>query len=164
MRRGCVVTVIGVMFTLGAVVPAMADRSSDSSLNRFITGPASAIVTVQPPTADCAVPIISHLVYGAGQPPSKSGTADGPSCVDISTSPNTVSGPSQFRASNGAVLVGTLSGDVTFNTFDDIVTVTGGTKQFSHATGTVELIGTRIGFTNTFNVTLVPHLTRNVQG
>ena len=80
-------------------------------------------------------------------------------CIDVSTDPFIVTGTFVSTYGNGATLTGTILGVATPSDFSGTETVTGGTGQFSHVTGTIDYSGT--AGPGTLQVTSVAHLTYN---
>ena len=115
---------------------------------------------------DCSGQHVNHeWVYGARELPPFSGTVAIDSCVDTSgLQPWAISATFVFTARNGARLSGTLEGLVRSIpngfAFDDVFTVTGGTRQFTRVTGTIDVSATAAGGPLlTVAGTFTPHLT-----
>jgi len=134
--------------------------------NSFVSGAFSGTALLNS-APDCSGQHVNHeWVYGAGKPPPFSGTVAIDSCVDTSgPQPWAISARFVFTARNGARLSGTLRGLVrsipTGFAFDDVFTVTGGTRQFAPVTGTIDVSATATAGPPVLAVagTFTPHLT-----
>jgi hypothetical protein len=133
--------------------------------NRFVTGAFSGTALLNS-APDCSGQHVNHeWVYGARQLPPFSGTVAIDSCVDTSgLQPWAIAATFVFTARNGARLSGTLEGLVRSIpngfAFDDVFTVTGGTRQFTRVTGTIDVSATAAaGPLLAVAGTFTPHLT-----
>ena len=131
----------------------------------YVSGAFSGIAVLNT-APDCSGQHVNHeWVYGARKPPPFSGMVAIDSCVDTSgQQPWPISASFVFTARNGATLSGTLEGLVrsTANgfAFNDVFTVTGGTRQFTRVRGTIDVVaiataGPVLAIAGTFT----PHLT-----
>jgi hypothetical protein len=115
--------------------------------NSYVSGAFSGTALLNS-APDCSGQHVNHeWVYGARKPPPFSGTVAIDSCVDTSgPQPWAISATFVFTARNGARLSGTLEGVVRSIpngfAFDDVFTVTGGTRQFTRVTGTIDVSAT----------------------
>jgi hypothetical protein len=164
MRR---IHLASVALVLIAVVCMSAAPATALSLppNSYVSGPFSgtAVLNFVP---GCSGQHVNHeWIYGARKLPPFSGTVAIDSCVDTSAlQPWPISATFVFTARNGATLSGTLEGFVRSIpngfAFHDVFTVTGGTRQFTRVTGTIDVIATATaGPVLTIAGTFTPHLT-----
>jgi hypothetical protein len=133
--------------------------------NSFVSGAFSGTALLNS-APDCSGQHVNHeWVYGARKLPPFSATVAIDSCVDTSgLQPWAISATFVFTARNGARLSGTLEGLVRSIpngfAFDDVFTVTGGTRQFTRVTGTIDVSATAAaGPLLTVAGTFTPHLT-----
>jgi hypothetical protein len=140
-------------------------RAMSRPPNSFVSGAFSGTAVLNS-APDCSGQHVNHeWVYGASERPPFSGTVAIDSCVDTSgLQPWTISATFVFTARNGARLSGTLEGLVRSipngYAFDDVFTVTGGTRQFTRVTGTIDVGATAAGGPLlTVAGTFTPHLT-----
>ena len=131
----------------------------------YVSGAFSGVAVLNT-APDCSGQHVNHeWVYGARKPPPFSGMVAIDSCVDTSgQQPWPISARFVLTARNGATLSGTLEGLVTSTAngfaFNDVFTVTGGTRQFTRVTGTIDVIATATaGPVLTIAGTFTPHLT-----
>jgi hypothetical protein len=133
--------------------------------NSYVSGAFSGTAQLNS-APDCSGQHVNHeWVYGARKLPPFSGTVAIDSCVDTSgLQPWAISATFVFTARNGARLSGTLEGLVRSIpngfAFDDVFTVTGGTRQFTRVTGTIDVSATAAtGPLLAVAGTFTPHLT-----
>ena len=133
--------------------------------NSYVSGAFSGTALLNS-APDCSGQHVNHeWVYGARELPPFSGTVAIDSCVDTrGLQPWAISATFVFTARNGARLSGTLEGLVRSIpngfAFDDVFTVTGGTRQFTRVTGTIDVSATAAGGPLlTVAGTFTPHLT-----
>jgi hypothetical protein len=149
-----------------AVVCMSATPATAISLppNSYVSGPFSGTAVLNS-ALGCSGQHVNHeWVYGARKLPPFAGTVAIDSCVNTSgPQPWPISAAFVFTAGNGATLSGTLVGLVrsipTGFEFHDVFTVTGGTRQFTRVTGTIDVIATAAaGPVLTIAGTFTPHL------
>jgi hypothetical protein len=134
--------------------------------NRYVSGPFSGTAVLNS-APGCAGQHVNHQwAYGAWKLPPFSGTVAIDSCVDTSgLQPWPIRARFIFTARNGATLSGTLEGLVSTTptgfVFDDVFTVTGGTRQFTRVRGTIDVSATATGGGPVLAIagTFTPHLT-----
>jgi len=133
--------------------------------NSYVSGAFSGTAQLNS-APDCSGQHVNHeWVYGVRKLPPFSGTVAIDSCVDTSgLQPWAISATFVFTARNGARLSGTLEGLVRSIpngfAFDDVFTVTGGTRQFTRVTGTIDVSATAAtGPLLAVAGTFTPHLT-----
>ncbi len=157
LRRVAVVGSTAVFVLAGVTVSSAEARNAGAAPNHFISGAFvdNAVAGSSEPCAD-GFPSTHVVTYGEGNAPPASGT----SVVSICSHGGfygVVTGTFVTTANNGATLVGTVSGTADPSGFSGSLTVTGGTKQFSNVTGTIDYVGVPAG-PATFTGTLTPHL------
>jgi hypothetical protein len=135
--------------------------------NSYVSGAFSGTAVLDAAPGCFGQHVNHQWVYGARRLPPFSGTVAFDSCVDTSGSqPWPVSATFVLTARNGATLSGTLQGLVSSISqdsflFDDVVTITSGTRQFTRVTGTIDVLGTGTGAGAQLTIagTFTPHLT-----
>ncbi len=117
--------------------PAVAERGSDRPLNRVVDGPITGAGIFDFSTPGCDAHSTHRFVFGAGRPPSRSGTMDAEFCVSFADFP-LLRGTGTFvlTTHTGATLSGTQVSTNLLPNFTVTYTVTGGTRQFKHVGGT----------------------------
>ena len=164
MRRNHLASV-ALAFIAVVCMSAAPDTARSLPPDRYVSGAFSGVAVLNT-APDCSGQHVNHeWVYGARKPPPFSGAVAIDSCVDTSgQQPWPISAAFVFTARNGATLSGTLEGLVRSTTtgfaFNDVFTVTGGTRQFTRVTGTIDVIATATaGPVLTIAGTFTPHLT-----
>jgi hypothetical protein len=162
MRRIYLAAAISLVLLCVAAGPASAGPLASQSVppNSFVSGAfsGSGVIIFTP---DCdGVHTDQQYVYGVGEPPPFSGTVALQGCVHLNSSPFTVDGSFVITARNGSTLSGTLVGLATAppGGFTNTYTVTGGTGQFSHVSGTID-VSASVPSIDQITGTYVPHLT-----
>ena len=157
-----------VALVLVAVVCLSAAPATARSLppNSYVSGAFSGVAVLNSAPGCSGQHVHHEWVYGARKRPPFSGTVAIDSCVDTSgLQPWRISATFVFTARNGAKLSGTLEGLVRSVpngfVFDDVFTVTRGTRQFAPVTGTIDVSATATGGGTTLTIagTFTPHLT-----
>jgi hypothetical protein len=164
MRRICLAAAT-LVFIAAVCMSAAPAGAMSLPPNSYVSGAFSGTALLNS-APDCSGQHVNHeWVYGARKPPPFSGTVAIDSCVDTSgPQPWAISATFVFTARNGARLSGTLEGVVRSIpngfAFDDVFTVTGGTRQFTHVTGTIDVSATATtGPLLAVAGTFTPHLT-----
>ena len=164
MRRIHLASVALVLIAVACISAAPATALSPPP-NSFVSGAFSGVAVLNT-APGCSGQHVNHeWVYGARKPPPLSGAVAIDSCVDTSgPQPWPISAIFVITARNGATLSGTLEGLVRSTTngyaFNDVFTVTGGTRQFTRVTGTIDVIATATaGPVLAIAGTFTPHLT-----